>query len=73
LPTAKEEIAVSHHGGKILRVAVRKDIALSGVEFSEGWQDRVMHPFGPFTIPFIDKQPLIRNKRAVADQKFSQI
>lgn len=28
-----------------------------------------MHPFGPFTIPFLGKKTLIQNKRATARPK----
>jgi hypothetical protein len=45
-----------------LRVDILTEI--SGVAFSEAWDDRQMHPFGPFTIPFLGKSTLIRNKRA---------
>jgi hypothetical protein len=45
-----------------LRIDILTEI--SGVEFPEGWRDRMMHPFGPFSIPFLGKQTLIRNKRA---------
>src|SRR5438105_4447731 len=36
---------------------------LSGIEFDEAWKDRSMFPFGPFTIPFLSKASLIKNKR----------
>ena len=52
-------------------VPLRIDILteISGVQFDEAWRDRSMHPFGPFTIPFLGKQTLIQNKRATARPK----
>ena len=50
-----------------LRIDILTEI--SGVKFSEAWDDRAMHPFGPFTIPFLGKETLIRNKRAAARPK----
>jgi hypothetical protein len=52
-------------------VPLRIDILteISGVAFEEAWRDRSMHPFGPFTIPFLGKKALIQNKRATARPK----
>ena len=50
-----------------LRIDILTEI--SGVEFGEAWSDRALHPFGPFTIPFLGKQTLIQNKRATARPK----
>ena len=50
-----------------LRIDILTEI--SGVQFDEAWRDRSMHPFGPFTIPFLGKQTLIQNKRASARPK----
>jgi hypothetical protein len=50
-----------------LRIDILTEI--SGVEFSEAWDDRAMHPFGSFTIPFLGKKTLIQNKRATARPK----
>jgi hypothetical protein len=50
-----------------LRIDILTEI--SGVEFGEAWNDRAMHSFGPFTIPFLGKQTLIKNKRAAARTK----
>jgi hypothetical protein len=52
-------------------VPLRIDILteITGVQFDEAWRDRSMHPFGPFTIPFLGKQTLIQNKRATARPK----
>jgi hypothetical protein len=50
-----------------LRIDILTEI--SGVGFDEAWHDRSMHPFGPFTIPFLGKQTLIQNKRATARPK----
>jgi hypothetical protein len=50
-----------------LRIDILTEI--SGVRFDEAWSDRSMHPFGPFTIPFLGKKTLIQNKRAAARPK----
>jgi hypothetical protein len=50
-----------------LRIDVLTEI--SGVAFDAAWNDRVMHSFGSFTIPFLGKQTLIQNKRATARPK----
>lgn len=42
---------------------------ISGVEFSEAWAGRSLHPFGPFAIPFLGRQALILNKRAAGRPK----
>jgi len=42
---------------------------ITGVAFDEAWANREMHPFGPFTIPFLGKEALIRNKRATGRPK----
>jgi hypothetical protein len=42
---------------------------ISGLQFEETWQDRAMFPFGPFTIPFLSKTALIKNKRAAGRPK----
>jgi hypothetical protein len=45
-----------------LRIDILTEI--SGVQFEEAWTDRAMHAFGPFTVPFLGKRTLIKNKRA---------
>ena len=42
---------------------------ISGLQFAEAWQDHALFPFGPFTIPFLSKQALIKNKRATGRPK----
>ena len=42
---------------------------ISGVEFSEAWIDHSEFPFGPFTVPFLSKAGVIKNKRAAARPK----
>ena len=42
---------------------------LSGLQFSEVWADRRMFPIGPFTVPFLSKAALIKNKRATGRPK----
>jgi hypothetical protein len=37
---------------------------IDGVGFDEAWKTRATFPIGPFEIPFIGKDVLIRNKRA---------
>ncbi len=37
---------------------------IDGVGFDEAWKTRASFPVGPFEIPFIGKDALIRNKRA---------
>lgn len=38
--------------------------ALTGVDFESAWRSRVMHRVGSLEIPFLDRDTLIRNKRA---------
>jgi hypothetical protein len=33
-------------------------------QFDEAWADRAMYAFGPFSVPFLGKRTLIKNKRA---------
>ncbi len=42
---------------------------ISGIQFQEAWDDRSIHPFGSFTIPFLSKAALIKNKRATGRPK----
>jgi hypothetical protein len=42
---------------------------ISGLEFAEAWKDHSILPFGPFTIPFLSKEALIKNKRATGRPK----
>jgi hypothetical protein len=42
---------------------------ISGVAFAEGWADRSELPFGPFTVPFLSKAALIKNKKAAGRPK----
>jgi hypothetical protein len=42
---------------------------ITGVEFEEAWQDREMRPFGTFTIAFLGRKSLIKNKRATGRPK----
>ena len=42
---------------------------ITGVQFAEAWQDHTQFPFGPFTIPFLSKAALIKNKRATGRPK----
>ena len=42
---------------------------LSGLQFGEAWADRRMFPIGPFTVPFLSKDALIKNKRATGRPK----
>jgi hypothetical protein len=37
---------------------------VSGLDFEEAWQNRVMHRVGTDEVPFLGRQDLIRNKRA---------
>ena len=50
-----------------LRIDILTEI--SGVGFDEAWNDRSLHSFGPFTIPFLGRQTLIKNKRATGRPK----
>jgi hypothetical protein len=50
-----------------LRIDILTEI--SGVGFDEAWADRTMHPFGPFSIPFLGRRTLIQNKRAAGRAK----
>lgn len=38
--------------------------SISGLEFAEAWKDHAEFPFGPFTVPFLSKAAVIKNKRA---------
>jgi hypothetical protein len=42
---------------------------ITGVEFGEAWSTREMRPFGPFSIPFLGRECLIKNKRATGRPK----
>ena len=37
---------------------------LTGVDFESAWRTRVVHRVGSLQVPFLDRQTLIRNKRA---------
>jgi hypothetical protein len=37
---------------------------LTGVDFESAWRSRVVHRVGSLEVPFLDRQTLIRNKRA---------
>src|SRR6187399_2665242 len=50
-----------------LRIDILTEI--SGVEFEEAWADRILHSFGPFTVPFLGKRILIKNKRTARRPK----
>jgi len=43
--------------------------SLLGLEFTEAWVDRREFPFGPFTVPFLSKAAVIKNKRATGRPK----
>jgi hypothetical protein len=55
--------------GLVLQIGVpprRIDILteLTGVDFETAWRSRVVHQVGTLEVPFIDRETLIRNKRA---------
>jgi hypothetical protein len=55
--------------GLVLQVGLpprRVDILteLTGVDFEPAWRSRVTHRVGSLEVPFIDRETLIRNKRA---------
>jgi hypothetical protein len=55
--------------GLVLQVGLpprRIDILtkLTGVDFEAAWQSRVVHRVGSLEVPFLDRETLIRNKRA---------
>ncbi len=37
---------------------------LTGVDFESAWRSRVVHPIGSLEVSFLDRETLIRNKRA---------
>jgi hypothetical protein len=37
---------------------------LTGVDFESAWRSRVVHRAGSLEVPFLDRETLIRNKRA---------
>jgi hypothetical protein len=43
--------------------------SLSGVEFEAAWNSRVTQSVGKVEVPFIDRQTLIRNKRATGRKR----
>jgi hypothetical protein len=55
--------------GLVLQIGLpprRIDIVteLTGVDFESAWRSRVLHRVGALEIPFLDRDTLIRNKRA---------
>lgn len=55
--------------GLVLQIGLpprRIDIltALTGVDFESAWRSRVVHRVGSLEVPFLDRDTLIRNKRA---------
>lgn len=42
---------------------------ITAVEFEEAWDHREVQPFGPFSIPFLGRETLIKNKRATGRPK----
>ncbi len=42
---------------------------ISGIQFQEAWDDHSLRPFGSFSIPFLSKTALIKNKRATGRPK----
>ncbi len=55
--------------GLVLQIGLpprRIDIltALTGVDFESAWRSRVVHQVGSLEVPFLDRDTLIRNKRA---------
>jgi hypothetical protein len=55
--------------GLVLQIGLsprRIDIltGLTGVDFDSAWRSRVVHRVGSVEIPFLDRETLIRNKRA---------
>jgi hypothetical protein len=42
---------------------------LSGLEFTEAWADHQKFSFGSFTVPFLSKAAVIKNKRATGRAK----
>jgi hypothetical protein len=43
--------------------------AIDGVEFADAWQRRIMERFQGIQAPFIGRQDLMANKRAVGRRK----
>ena len=55
--------------GLVLQIGVpprRIDILteLTGIDFETAWRSRVVHRIGTLDVPFLDRETLIRNKRA---------
>ena len=55
--------------GLVLQIGVpprRIDILteLTGIDFESAWRSRVVHRIGSLEVPFLDRETLIRNKRA---------
>ena len=42
---------------------------ISGIGFAEAWSDRCEFKFGEFTVPFLSKAAVIKNKRAAGRPK----
>ncbi|MFQ5669687.1 MAG: hypothetical protein ACE5HD_04100 [Acidobacteriota bacterium] len=43
--------------------------SLTGIDFDESWPNRTAHRVGTLEIPFIGRQDLVRNKRALGRSK----
>jgi hypothetical protein len=55
--------------GRVLQIGLpprRIDVLteLTGIEFERAWRSRVVHRVGSLDVPFLDRETLIRNKRA---------
>ncbi|HEX7464489.1 MAG TPA: hypothetical protein VF382_06315, partial [Actinomycetota bacterium] len=42
---------------------------ITGVRFDEAWDSRVVRPVDALEVPFIGRQELVRNKRALGRSK----
>ena len=42
---------------------------LTALEFDDAWQSRVRHKLGPYSVDFLGRESLIKNKRAIGRHK----
>ncbi|HEX5042457.1 MAG TPA: hypothetical protein VFV75_06100 [Candidatus Polarisedimenticolaceae bacterium] len=63
-----------HSAGIVIQIGVpprRIDLMTqaSGLTFDEAWKNKVLHPIGALSVPFLGRTELIRNKRATGRPK----
>lgn len=71
LGAAQEEFAQPDRLATLGRVPLRIDVmtSIDGVEFSEAWDDRLEATFGGYTVAFLGRHCLVKNKLATGRTK----